>query len=369
MQSFADWIIENLAFLQAIPREYAYFIIILVSGGLLLAFFVAPVAGILTFVERRVAGKMQSRIGPNRVGPQGVLQFVADGVKLILKEDIIPAAADRKLFTLAPYIVFAGSFLTFVALPFGEKLVAADLNIGILYIFAVSSVVVVGIIMSGWASNNKWSLLGGMRSAAQIVSYEVPQCLSVLAIVLITGTLSMQGIIKAQGWAPQGWFLFHNPFAFIAFFVYFIAAIAECNRIPFDIPEAESELVAGYNTEYSGFRFGLFFLAEFANVYVISAVAVTLFLGGWNTPFHLPTQLWGLLPSPVNLAGLMTFLVKAFVLVFVVMWLRWTLPRLRVDQLMAVSWKYLVPIAFFNLVGTALWMLVWQDRSIAALVG
>lgn len=369
MHSFADWIVDNLRFMQTIPPEYAYLIIMVVVSGLLLLVFVAPVAGVLTYVERRVAGKMQSRIGPNRVGPQGVLQFVADGVKLILKEDIIPAAADRSLFRLAPYIVFVGSFLTFVTLPFSQKLIAADLNIGILYIFAVSSLVVVGIIMSGWASNNKWSLLGGMRAAAQIVSYEVPQCLSVLTIILLTGTLSMQGIIKAQGWAPQNWFLFHNPFAFIAFFVYFVSAVAECNRIPFDIPEAESELVSGYNTEYSGFRFGLFFLAEFANVYVISAVAVTLFLGGWHTPFHLPTRVWGLLPSAVNIAGLVTFLIKAFILVFVVMWLRWTLPRLRVDQLMAVSWKYLVPIAFFNLVGTAVWMLLWQERSIAGLIG
>lgn len=369
MRYFADWIIENLEFIQAIPPEYVYFIIMVVVGGLLLLLFVAPMAGTLTFVERRVAGKIQSRIGPNRVGPQGVFQFVADGVKLVLKEDIIPDAADSRLFRLAPYIVFVGSFLTFVALPFSQKLIAADLNIGILYIFAVSSIVVVGIIMSGWASNNKWSLLGGMRSAAQIVSYEVPQVLSVLAIILLTGTLGMQGIINAQGWAPQHWFLFHNPFAFIAFFVFFISAVAECNRIPFDIPEAESELVSGYNTEYSGFRFGLFFVAEFANVYVISAIAVALFLGGWNTPFYLPTRIWGLLPSAVNLAGLITFLIKTFVLVFVCMWIRWTLPRLRVDQLMTVSWKYMVPIAFFNLVGTAVWMLIWRDKSIAMLIG
>ncbi len=368
MHSFADWIIENLKFMQAIPPAYVYLIIIVVVTGLLLMLFVAPVAGILVYVERRVAGKMQSRIGPNRVGPQGILQFVADGIKLLLKEDIIPAAADRKLFKLAPYIVFVGSFMAFAALPFSQKLIAADLNVGILYIFAVSSMVVVGIIMSGWASNNKWALLGGMRSAAQIISYEVPQCLSVLAIILLTGTLSMQGMIKAQGWAPQHWFLFHNPFAFIAFFIYFISAVAECNRVPFDIPEAESELVSGYNTEYSGFRFGLFFLAEFANVYLISAVAVTLFLGGWQTPFNIPTAIWGLLPSAVNIAGLITFLVKAFVLVFVIMWLRWTLPRLRVDQLMTVSWKYLTPIAFFNLVGTAAWMLAWHERGIARLI-
>ena len=320
-----------------------------------LSVFVAPLAGVTSWLERRVWARMQSRVGPNRVGPQGILQWLADGIKNLLKEDLIPAAADAKLFSLAPYIVFMGFLCTFVVIPFGASLIVADLNIGILYILAVTSLVVVGILMAGWASNNKWSLLGGMRSAAQIVSYEIPAGVSIVTIVFLAGTMSMQGIIKAQGWGPWDWFLFHNPFTFAAFFLYFTAALAEGNRTPFDIPEAESELVAGYVTEYSGMRFLFFFFAEWGNLYVIGAVATTLFLGGWQVP---PLPIFENSPVLLGVAQFVTFFLKAYLWVFVAMWVRATLPRVRVDQLMALCWKYMVPLSFICLLGTIGFMFV-----------
>jgi NADH-quinone oxidoreductase subunit H len=250
-----------------------------------------------------------------------------------------------------------GFLCTFVVVPFGSALIVADLDIGILYILAVTSLVVVGILMAGWASNNKWSLLGGMRSAAQIVSYEIPAGLSVLTIVFLAGTLSMQGIIRSQGWAPWDWYLFNNPFTFAAFFLYFTAALAEGNRTPFDIPEAESELVAGYVTEYSGMRFLFFFFAEWGNLYVIGAVATTLFLGGWQVP---PVT------NDAILLGVLQFIVfflKAYLWVFIAMWVRATLPRVRVDQLMALCWKYMVPLSFLCLLGTVCWMLAFPKGN------
>ena len=240
----------------------------------------------------------------------------------------------------------------------GADLIVADLNIGILYFLAVTSLVVVGILMAGWASNNKWSLLGGMRSAAQIVSYEIPAGLAILTIIFLAGTMSMQGIIKAQGWGPWDWFLFHNPFTFGAFFLYFTAALAEGNRTPFDIPEAESELVAGYVTEYSGMRFLFFFFAEWGNLYVIGAVATTLFLGGWQVP---PLPIFENSPVLLGVAQFVTFFLKAYMWVFVAMWVRATLPRVRVDQLMALCWKYMVPLSFMCLLGTIGFMFVPAD--------
>ena len=324
----------------------------LVFGGIVVFGFVLPIAGITTWVERRIMGRMQSRIGPNRVGPAGFLQWLADGIKNMLKEDIVPTAADGPLFRFAPYVVMTGFVGTFAVLPFTSALIIADLNVGILYVTSVTALVVVGILMAGWASNNKWSLLGGIRSAAQIVSYEIPAGLSIFPIVLLTGSLSMQDIIKAQGAGPYSWFLFANPFTFLAFFVFFVSALAEGNRTPFDLPEAESELVAGFATEYSGMRNLLFFMAEWGNLYVIGAIVTTLFLGGWHIPFTFE--------NPIVQHGLefATFFLKAYgVGVLVPIWLRWTLPRIRVDQMMAMCWKYLVPIAFVNLLGTAAWML------------
>ncbi|NIO06547.1 MAG: NADH-quinone oxidoreductase subunit NuoH [Deltaproteobacteria bacterium] len=356
MQSFADKLID-LGLFPGIPTGVVYAIVIGLVAFSVLSFFVAPLAGVTSWLERRVWGRIQSRVGPNRVGPQGILQWLADGIKNLLKEDIIPASADRKLFALAPYVVFMGFLATFVVIPFGSKLIVADLNIGILYILAITSLVVVGILMAGWSSNNKWSLLGGMRSAAQIVSYEIPAGLSVLVIIFSAGTLSMQGIIGQQGWAPWDWFLFRSPFTFAAFFLFFTAALAEGNRTPFDIPEAESELVAGYVTEYSGMRFLFFFFAEWGNLYVIGAVATTLFMGGWQVPpiFHIPVL--------QGIAEFVVFFTKAYLWVVVAMWVRGTLPRVRVDQLMSLCWKYMVPLSFLCLLGTAVWMLIWPNGN------
>jgi NADH-quinone oxidoreductase subunit H len=250
-----------------------------------------------------------------------------------------------------------GFVATFVVLPFSSALVIANMNLGILYVLAVTGLVVVGILMAGWASNNKWSLIGGIRSAAQIVSYEVPAGLSILPVVLLAGTLSMQGIIGRQGWAPPDWFLFSNPFVFLAFFVFFTAALAEGNRTPFDLPEAESELVAGFVTEYSGVRYLIFFMAEWGNLYVIGAVVTTLFLGGWQIP-PVTTNVF-----LQNVLQLLTFVVKSYFWVLVAMWIRATLPRIRGDQLMSVCWKYLVPAAFLNVLGTAVWMLIWPEGN------
>lgn len=356
MKTFIDQLIQQ-GYFGGFSSDLVYAGAQLLAAFALLSFFVAPLAGITSWLERRVWARIQSRVGPNRVGPQGFLQWLADGIKNLLKEDIIPAAADKKLFRLAPYVVFMGFFATFVVIPFGSRVIVADLNIGILYLLAITSLVVVGILMAGWSSNNKWSLLGGMRSAAQIVSYEIPAGLAVLTIVLVAGTMSTQGIIEAQGWAPWDWFLFYNPFTLAAFFLYFTSALAEGNRTPFDIPEAESELVAGYVTEYSGMRFLFFFFAEWGNLYVIGAIATILFLGGWQIPPVIGHPL---------LKGILEFVVfflKAYLWVFVAMWVRGTLPRVRVDQLMSLCWKYMVPIAFLCLVGTLAWMVVWPEGN------
>jgi NADH-quinone oxidoreductase subunit H len=323
--------------------------------------FAAISAGIFSWAERRVAARMQSRVGPNRVGPFGFLQWVADAVKLLLKEDLVPAEADSVLFRAAPYFMMVGFACVFVCLPFSHRLIVADMNIGIFYIIAVTALIVVGIIMSGWSSNSKWSLFGAIRSAAQIISYEIPGGMALMIPVLLAGTLSTQGIIRAQGGLPWQWFIFDNPASFAAFFIYFISALAEGNRTPFDLPEAESELVSGYNTEYSGMRFSYFFLVEWGNMWVMSALATTMFLGGWQLPFLSPAQFDALTGFPAvaaELASLAVFAGKTLFFVFVVMWLRWTLPRIRVDQMMNMCWKYLVPASFAGVIFVAGWMLV-----------
>jgi NADH-quinone oxidoreductase subunit H len=356
MRQILDQLIEQ-GYFAGVPVALVYAIGIVVAGSIVVFGFVLNVAGVTTFVERRVWARIQSRIGPNRVGPQGILQWLADGIKLLMKEAAIPQAADPRLFVLAPYVVVMGFIAAFVVIPFSGDLIVADMNVGILYLTAVTSLVVVGILIAGWASNNKWSLIGGIRAAAQIVSYEIPAALSIFTIVLITGTLSMQEIIRAQGWAPQDWFIFHNPFTFMACFILYTALLAEGNRTPFDLPEAESELVAGFVTEYSGVRYLFFFLVEWGNLYVISAVMVTLFLGGWQIP---PVTDHAVLR---NLLQFLTFFVKAYLGVIVAMWIRATLPRIRVDQLMTTCWKYLVPLSFFNLFGTALWIVIWPEGN------
>jgi len=305
------------------------------------------------YVETKIAGFMQDRIGPKRVGPHGLLQTIADAVKLMFKEAIYPAGADKKLFILAPCLVVVGAFLSFVVLPFGSRLQAADLNVGLFYVVAVSSISTVGLIMAGWASNNKYALFGAMRSAAQIVSYEIPAVMVLLTVVTLVGSLSLQDIVWAQHGGLSRWFLFrYFPLMPVAFVIFFTAGLAECNRAPFDIPEAESELVAGFHTEYSGFFFAMFFLAEYTEMFVISVVASVLFLGGWMAPHPLLQQV-----GPIGL-GPLWLIAKAWSLVFVMMWLRWTLPRLRVDQLMYVAWKVLLPISMVLVVavgGLALW--------------
>ena len=368
MKIFADRLFQ---FLFQTPVETSSYTLawyglffFLVAGAPL--FFSANFAGITSFVERRIAARIQSRIGPNVVGPQGILQWVADGIKLLLKEDLIPDRADGFLFRTAPYFVFSGLFTAFVALPFGFGMVAADLNIGIYYIFAVTSLVVVGIIMGGWSSNSKWALFGALRSAAQIISYEIPTALSLIPVILLTGSLSTQDIIKSQGGMPWNWNIFHSPFTLACFIIYFISALAEGNRIPFDLPEAESELVSGYNTEYSGFRFLVFPMAEWANLWVIGAMVSLTYLGGWQIPFVGIETLSG---SPgLILLSIAVFVGKTSLVVFFIIQIRWTLPRVRVDQMTLVCWTYLAPICLASIIGTMIWMLVFPWESPAGFV-
>src|SRR6267378_3506027 len=271
---------------NASPTLVAAIVIFVMSAVVFLG-VAFPFAGIVSWAERRVWARIQSRVGPNRVGPQGFLQWLADGVKNVCKEDIIPDEADSPLFKLAPYLVILAFILPWAVMPFSSSLILADMNVGILYMTSVTALTVVGVLMAGWASNDKWSLIGGIRSAAQIVSYEIPAGLSILPVVMLAGTLSMQGIIGHQGWAPWTWHVFDNPFTFFAFFIFFVSALAEGNRTPFDLPEAESELVMGFATEYSGLRNLLFFMAEWGNLYGIGAIVATLFLGGWQIPWAL----------------------------------------------------------------------------------
>jgi len=314
--------------------------------------WVIPFALFAVWWERKISAHMQDRLGPMRTGGwHGWSQTIADILKLIQKEDIIPSAADRKLFILAPYVVFAGSYAAYAAIPFSAAYIGSEINIGLFYIIAISSVVVVGLLMAGWASNNKWSLFGAMRSAAQIVSYEIPVALAILAVVMVVGTFDMQQINAAQSGWFWNWFVFQKfPLLFLACLIYFVGSLAEVNRTPFDIPEAESELVGGYHTEYGGMRFALLFLSEYANMFAVSAVAATLFFGGWNSPFgeFLSGPWW----------GFFWFAAKGMSFIFVHMWLRWTLPRLRVDQLMYVGWKVLVPFSFVIVLGVGLWVML-----------
>lgn len=316
-----------------IPHFWLNLLSMLLVFGMIIA-FMSVTALFLVWWERKVSAHMQVRLGPMRTGWHGWRQTVIDAIKLIMKEDIVPAKVDKTVFYIAPIVVFVSALMVYVCIPFGKGLMVSDLNIGILYILAITTFTVIGLLMAGWGSNNKYSMLGGLRSAAQIISYEVPLTLSVLGVVLIAQSLSMVKIITAQTHVWQ-WYIFRQP---VGFFVYLTAAVAEVNRTPFDIPEAEQELVAGYNTEYSGMKFAMFFFAEYANLFTISAVVTTLFLGGWNGPW-LPSWIW--------------FLIKTFFVILVVMWFRWTYPRIRVDQLMGFAWKFLLPLAFLNLILTA----------------
>jgi NADH-quinone oxidoreductase subunit H len=303
----------------------------MIAGLIGVLAFVVVNALALTWAERKVAGHMQRRIGPKEVGPYGLIQPIADAVKLLGKEILTPRDVDRPLYYLAPIIIFVPVLVSFIVIPFDASLLVKDINVGILVILAFSSLTVLSILMAGWGSNNKYALMGAIRSIAQNIAYEIPLLLALLPVIMLAGSFSLKEIVEAQ----RGlWFVVYQPVAFV---IYFIAAVAETNRTPFDLPEAESELVAGYHTEYSGMRFALFFLAEYTNMFIVSAVAVTFFLGGYQGPF-LPGIIW--------------FLLKSYLLVFVIMWLKWTYPRVRFDQLLNISWKALIPLAFINLLVT-----------------
>lgn len=309
-----------------LPELGVEFIMMIVAASVLTLLAVVTMM-FLTWMERKVVGRIQDRLGPNRVGPFGLMQPMADMIKMFIKEDITPRDASRWVYNLGPIVVVPPAILAFAVIPFGRGLIGADLNIGWLYLAAVASTSVIGIFMAGWGSRNKYALLGAMRAAAQIVSYEIPQVLSVVGVLLLAGSLSMQTIVEAQ----NIWFILLQPVGFI---IFLIASVAEIERSPFDLPEAESEIIAGYHTEYSGLKFGMFFLAEYISTFAVSAIGATIFLGGWRGPI-LPGWLW--------------FFIKTYVMVFIVMWMRGTLPRIRVDQLMNFAWKVLVPLALANL--------------------
>ena len=309
--------------------------------------FVIVYALVAILAELKIASWIQDRLGPMRTGPWGILQPVAEVVKLLQKEDITPANASKILYNIAPFVIFTGSYAAFAAIPFSSEYVAANINVGVFYLLAVSSLAVVGILMGGWASNNKYSLYGAIRSVAQIISYEIPAAIALLAVVTLAGTMNLQDINTQQSGWFWNWYAFGGqgstakimliPFTMALTLIYFISTLAETNRTPFDLPEAESEIIAGYHTEYSGIKFAMFFFAEYSNMFIVSAVLTSLFLGGWNSPFG------DFLQGPIF--GVFWFVSKSMALVILQIWLRWTLPRLRIDQLMYLCWKVLLPIS------------------------
>jgi NADH-quinone oxidoreductase subunit H len=342
LENITDAVIQwlNAAFSPMLSLLIQFVIV----GVLVIGLF-AVLGLVLIMMERKVSAHMQVRVGPNRVGPGGMFQTVADTIKLMVKEGLTPEGADKFLFNLAPFIVMIVAMVILAPLAFAKNFAIWDLNIGVLFISAISSVSVIGVLMAGWASNNKYSLLGAMRSGAQIVSYELSAGLSIISIVVLTGSLRVSDIIESQA---TGWWIFkgHIP-VLISFIIFIIAVTAETNRAPFDLAEAESELTAGFHTEYSGMKFALFFLAEYVNIFIVCAIGATLFFGGWM-PFHIGNwmafnQVMDYIPSSVWFFG------KTFFLIFVIMWFRWTFPRLRIDQLLNLEWKYLLPISMLNL--------------------
>ncbi|MBP6870951.1 MAG: NADH-quinone oxidoreductase subunit NuoH [Bacteroidales bacterium] len=344
------WLQETFTPFWAIAWE-------MVIIGLVFLIFYAVTGLILVYAERRVCAFMQNRLGPNRVGPWGLLQTIADFIKLLMKELVKIKEADKFLFNLAPFIVIIASFMAIAAIPFAKGLHAIDFNIGVFYVMAVSSMGVVGILLAGWSSNNKYSLIGAIRSGAQIVSYELSVGLALLSVVIFSGTLQFSEIVESQA---DAWWIFkgHIP-AIISFVIFLIAATAETNRGPFDLAEAESELTAGYHTEYSGIKFAFFFLAEYMNMFIVASIAATVFLGGW-----MPLHFWGFdafnrvmdyIPPVVWYMG------KTAFVIFLMMWFKWTFPRLRIDQLLTLEWKYLLPINLVNTVLIAfLTMMKWH---------
>ena len=340
--------IYNLVNFQSVPPDWPggfwwhwlFFTVVIIG------FVLTIVMGVI-YIERRGMARMQSRLGPNRTGPFGLLQPVADAIKVLLKENIVPDAADKLIHWLAPVVAFAPALMIFAVVPFGNGVLLADLNVGILYVVAISSVSTVGIFMAGWGSSNKYSLLGAMRNVAAVVSYEIPLVLAIVGVVLISGSLSLNQMVVAQD-VP---FILLQPLGFLLFFA---AGCAEINRSPFDLMEADSEIVAGFHTEYSGMKFAMFYLVEYAEAVAISAIIATLFLGGWRGPI-LPPWLW--------------FVVKVIIVFFAMVWTRTTLPRIRIDQLMAFAWKFLFPMSLFNLFITALQVLAgWPTELVWAMI-
>ena len=372
MTSFTDFLTTGLLGLSWVPDSAWAGGVLAVAVLLGLAVFtlMALNAMVAVYFERKVSAFMQDRLGPMEVGLfgfrggkrfwGGIGQTVADAVKLVIKEDTIPADADRPLFILGPFILFGAAFTAFIGLPIGWGMVISDFNIGVFFITAITSVGVIGIILSGWASNNKWSLYGAMRSAAQIISYELPLGMSLLLVVMVAGSLQFSDIVQWQ--EDHRWFIIHSPFTVIAFMIFLVSGVAEANRTPFDLPEAESELVAGYMTEYSGFRWSLFFLSEYASMVIISLMTAIVFLGAWLSPvagilrmFGVPEG-WYYLSGP--LWGLFWLAGKVVFLIFTMMWFRWTFPRLRPDQLMYTAWKVFLPFALANIFFVGLWELL-----------
>ncbi|MBE0667089.1 MAG: NADH-quinone oxidoreductase subunit NuoH [Bacteroidales bacterium] len=349
--SFTAWIDSSLR--ASMSPGWATTIEWIIIGVAILLFY-AVIGLFLVYAERKVCALMQNRLGPNRVGPGGIFQTIADLIKLLFVELVPIKNADKILFNLAPYIVIVASFMAIGAIPFAKGLQAIDLDIGIFYLMAISSIGVIGVLLAGWASNNKYSLIGAMRSGAQIVSYELSVGLALVTMVVLAGTMQLSEMVEAQRW---GWFIFkgHLP-ALIAFVIFIIAGTAETNRGPFDLAEAESELTAGFHTEYSGIRFAFFFLAEYMNMFIVASIATTIFLGGWM-PFHI-YGLDGFNTVMDFIPPFIWFIGKTFGVIFLMMWLKWTFPRLRIDQLLTLEWKYLLPINIVNLLLMAFLVLV-----------
>ena len=322
--------------------------------------FVLIYALVAILGELKIGAWMQDRLGPMRTGPWGILQPIAEVVKLLQKEDITPDKANKPLYNLAPFIIFTGSYASFAVIPFSSQFVPSGINLGLFFIFAVGSIATIGLVMGGWASNNKYSLIGAMRSVSQIISYEIPGAMAILSAAVLASSLNMQVINHEQGGWFWNWYLFGGPgdwskvwvipFTLGLSLIYMVASLAETNRTPFDIPEGESELVAGYHTEYSGMKFAFFFFAEYSNMFVVAAILTTVFLGGWNSPFgtFMSGPIW----------GAFWFIAKSMGIVFLQIWLRWTLPRLRVDQLMYVGWKVLLPFSFICFLAISLFKML-----------
>lgn len=348
---------ENTNFLYELLGKNALSITLIVTLPLV---FVLIYALIAILAELKVSAWIQERLGPMRTGPWGILQPIAEVVKLLQKEDITPDKANKLLYNLAPFVMFTGAYAAFAVIPFSERFVPADINVGLFYVFAIGSVGSLGIVMGGWASNNKYSLMGAMRSVAQIISYEIPAAMAILSIVVLASSMNLQEINSAQSGWFWNWYLFGGPgtigkwwvipFTMILAMIYFISSLAETNRVPFDIPEGESELVAGFHTEYGGIKFAMFFFAEYANMFVVAAILTTIFLGGWNSPFgdFMQGPIW----------GVFWFIFKGFLVVLVQIWIRWTLPRFRVDQLMYLGWKILLPISFVCFMAISLYVML-----------